>query len=98
MSVLSSGLRKVLESACVDGRRVSEGACRAVLGSLGVAGERVPGMTAEEYILQSVVDPDAFTVEGYPEGQMLDDYEERLTAGELEAMVAYLMTLTEADS
>ena len=63
-----------------------------------VAGDRIPGMTAEQYILESIVDPDAYTLEGYPEGQMLDDYDERLTPAELEAMVAYLMTLTEADS
>ena len=43
MGVLVSGLRKVLEGACIDGRRVSEGACRVALGSLGVVDERVPG-------------------------------------------------------
>ena len=48
MSVLRSSQRKVLESACVDGRRVSEGACRAVLGSLGVAEERVPAHLSED--------------------------------------------------
>ena len=48
MGVLSSGLRKSLEDACVDGRRVSEGACRAALGSLGVADERVPGHLSDE--------------------------------------------------
>lgn len=49
MSVLlSSGSRRVLESACVDGRRVSEGACRAALGSLRVAEERVPAHLGED--------------------------------------------------
>ncbi len=70
----------------------------SLAGIATVARERVPGMTAEDYILESLVDPDAFTVDGYPAGQMLNDYEERLTPGELEAIVAYLMTLTEADS
>ena len=47
MSVLSSGDRRVLESGCVDGRRVSEGACRAVLGSLGVVDKVVPAHLGE---------------------------------------------------
>jgi len=47
MSVLLSGERKVLERACVEGRRVAEGACRAVLGSLGVVDERVPAHLGE---------------------------------------------------
>ena len=47
MSVLGPSARKVLESGCVDGRRASEGACRAVLGSLGVADKTVPGHLGE---------------------------------------------------
>ena len=43
MSVLSSGLRKVLEDACVRGRREAEAAARAAIGSLGVADKQVPG-------------------------------------------------------
>lgn len=43
MSVLSSGSRKVLEDACVRGRRDAEAAARAAIGSLGVADKQVPG-------------------------------------------------------
>lgn len=35
------------------------------------AADRVPGMTAEEYLYQSIVDPNAYVVSGYPEGQMI---------------------------
>lgn len=42
MSVLSGELRKELEDACVRGRRASESAGRAALGSLGVADKQVP--------------------------------------------------------
>ncbi len=47
MSVLSAELRKELEDACVRGRRASESACRAALGSLGVADKQVPGHLGE---------------------------------------------------
>ena len=43
MGILDSRLRRSLEGACVRGRRVSEGACRAALGSLGVSEDRPPG-------------------------------------------------------
>jgi hypothetical protein len=59
------------------------------------AANRIPGLSAEDYIRQSIVDPNAYTVEGFQEGQMLQDYDERLTPGELEALITYLMTLTE---
>lgn len=62
-------------------------------GIATVAGLRVPGLDAEGYLRQSILDPDAFVVEGYPAGQMLDDYDERLTTAEVEAIVAYLLTL-----
>ena len=42
MAVLDSGLRRDLEDACVRGRRASEGASRAALGSLGVPRDRPP--------------------------------------------------------
>ncbi len=48
MSVLSPELRKRLEDACVRGRSASESACRSVLGSLGVADQKVPAHLIEE--------------------------------------------------
>lgn len=58
-----------------------------------VAASRAPGLSAEEYLLESIVDPDAFLVDGYRSGQMLDIYEETLTSREIEALVAYLQSL-----
>lgn len=48
MSVLSSELRKRLEDACVRGRQVSEAACRAALGSLGVVDQKAPAHLGED--------------------------------------------------
>ena len=58
-----------------------------------VAGERVSGLDAEGYIRESILDPSAYVVEGFPDGQMLDIYEGTLTSDEIDALVAYLMTL-----
>jgi cytochrome c551/c552 len=65
----------------------------SLAGLAARAGERVAGISAEEYLRQSILDPDAFVVADFRPGQMLDDYDEVLTAGELEALVAYLLTL-----
>jgi cytochrome c553 len=60
------------------------------VGRLG--GERVPGMSAEEYLRQSITDPGAYLVPGYP-----DSMPRRLASGlspaDLAALLAYLASL-----
>ncbi|MEZ5245108.1 MAG: cytochrome b N-terminal domain-containing protein [Acidimicrobiales bacterium] len=57
------------------------------------AGSTVEGMTAAEYLRESIVDPDAHVVEGWPAGQMLPVYGERLTEYQIDSLVEYLLTL-----
>ena len=57
------------------------------------AGSRVPGLRAEDYLRQSIVEPSAFVVDGFEDGKMPADWEEMLTPEEVEALVAYLLTL-----
>lgn len=59
------------------------------------AATRVPGSTAREYLRQSVLDPDAFVVDGFRAGQMLPIYDERLSDTDVDALVEYLLSLTE---
>jgi nitric oxide reductase subunit C len=65
----------------------------SLAGLAARARERVAGMSAEDYIRQSILDPDAYVVVDFRPGQMLDEYDETLTAEELEGLVAYLLTL-----
>ncbi|MGQ9491595.1 MAG: hydrogenase iron-sulfur subunit [Anaerolineae bacterium] len=57
------------------------------------AATRVPGMTAEAYLRQSLLEPDAYVVPGYPAGQMLPDLDKRLSREQIEDLVAFLLTL-----
>jgi ferredoxin/coenzyme F420-reducing hydrogenase delta subunit len=57
------------------------------------AAERIPGMSAEEYLRQSILDPDAFVVDGYPSGLMVPNLDETLTETQIEDLIAFLMTL-----
>ncbi len=57
------------------------------------AATRVPGMTAEEYLYQSITDPDAYVVEGFPSGQMVPNLAEILTEEQIRDLIAFLMTM-----
>ncbi len=63
-----------------------------------VAGERVEGLDAALYLRTSILLPDQYVVDGYRPGQMLTIYRERFDDDELDALVAYLLTLTEEES
>lgn len=66
------------------------------LANIGTfASSRITGVSAEEYLRQSILAPDAYVLDGYPAGQMLDIYEETLTDEEIDALIAYLMSLEE---
>lgn len=56
---------------------------------------RIPGMSAEDYLRQSILEPDAYVVEGYPAGQMVPNLAEVLTDAQLEDLIAFLLTLEE---
>jgi len=65
-------------------------------GLLGVSEhmhDRDPEMTAEEYLHQSIVDPNAFIVPNFPPGLMPQTYAQTLTEEQIDDLVAYLLTL-----
>ena len=76
--------------------------CHSLDGTVGLgptqqgiattAAARVPGMSAEEYIRQSILDPGAFIVEGFTP-LMPTTFGTDLTPQQLEDVIAYLLTL-----
>lgn len=62
--------------------------------NISVRGEtRVEGESALEYIHNSIVNPSAYVVEGYPDGLMPQVYAEIFTEEEISDIIAYLFTL-----
>jgi ferredoxin len=57
------------------------------------AATRVEGLDAEAYLRQSILDPDAYIVDGFRAGQMLDIYGDRLSPEQIESLIDYLMSL-----
>ena len=56
------------------------------------AGTVVAGQSAEQYLTQSILEPNAHVVEGFPQGVM-PSYKGVLSDAELKDVVAYLLTL-----
>ena len=48
-------------------------------------------MGAEEYIRQSIIDTNAYIVDGFPESLMPVNFSETLSAEELDAVIEYLL-------
>jgi mono/diheme cytochrome c family protein len=66
------------------------------LGNLAAnAAARVPGMSAEEYVHESIVAPNVYIVEGYPSGIMPQNYQDRMSEEEIQAMVTWLLERSE---
>ena len=67
----------------------------SLYGIADAAGLRVPGLDAAEYLRESIIDPDAYVVDGFPAGQMLSDFATRLSDDEIGNLVTFLLTLEE---
>ena len=83
-------------SAChsVDGSE-NIGSLRAPTwqGISGRAGDRVAGLSAEEYLRQSIVDPTAYIVDGYFADSMPKGFKILLSEEDIDGLVAFLLTL-----
>jgi mono/diheme cytochrome c family protein len=89
-----------------DGRRIFQQHCaschavepdRIVVGPslAGIAthgGTRIEGLDASEYLTQAILDPEAYMVDGFP-NLMPANFDRRLRPGDLDALLAYLLTL-----
>lgn len=73
------------------GDTVVVGPSLAGIATLGAT--RVEGMDAEAYIRESILDPTAYMVEGFPEGLMPLELVVDLEPDDLDDLVTYLMTL-----
>jgi hypothetical protein len=60
-------------------------------GISGIAGDRVPGLSAEEYLRESIVDPAAYIVEGYSD-IMPKGFKFLLSEEDIDSLVAFLLT------
>jgi cytochrome c553 len=69
------------------------GAGPSLAGIAAQAGSRVTGMSAEDYLRQAIIDPNADIAEGFAANVMTATYGSQLTEQQIADLVAYLMTL-----
>lgn len=86
----------VFETYCASchgtsGETVIVGPSLAGIATRG--GDRIEGMDAQAYIRDSIINPSAYTVEGFPEGIMPFNLMDVISPEDLDAVVAYLLTL-----
>lgn len=65
----------------------------SLAGIATTAATREAGKSAEEYLRESILAPDAYVVEGFQSGLMLSGWDKALSEKELNNLVAYLLTL-----
>jgi cytochrome c oxidase subunit 2 len=87
------------QSASAQGKQIFNdtgcGSCHA-LADAGSSGAVGPGLdklskATEAYVKESIVDPQADVVKGFPAKVMPDNYEEQLSSGEIDALTEYLL-------
>jgi nitric oxide reductase subunit C len=93
MAIQGKGLFDSYCSTChsTSGDTVIVGPSLAGIASRG--SERVEGMDARSYITNSILEPRAYIVNGFPENLMPLNMGDQLASEELDAIAAFLLTL-----
>jgi hypothetical protein len=79
----------------IDGSEQTENILVLAPSWLGIserAGDRIPGMSAEEYLRESILSPSTFIVEGY-EDIMGSHWRYSLNDADVNSLIAFLLTL-----
>ncbi len=99
---LSEGRRIFTSVGCAGCHTLSDAGAVAQTGppleGLGeIYQKRQPGESLEGYLRESILEPKAFVVSGFPAGGMPANYAEELTDSDLETLVDYLERTTSSD-
>jgi nitric oxide reductase subunit C len=65
----------------------------SLAGIASRAGDRKPDVSAEAYLRESILEPNAYVVNGFSKGVMYQSFKDVLTEEEINNLIAYLLTL-----
>jgi mono/diheme cytochrome c family protein len=88
--------KKLFNSYCsschgTNGDTVIVGPSLAGIATRG--SQRIDGMDAGGYIKDSILEPRAYVVEGFPDNLMPPNFKDQLANEDIDSIVAYLLTL-----
>lgn len=90
--------KKEMAAPAKTGEEVSRkygcGACHKIAGEQGAIGPDLTKIGSKRnaaYLTRAVLDPNADIAKGFPEGMMPPDYKDKMTAGELQLLVDYMV-------
>ena len=87
------GMQVYKDKECASCHQIDGGTVAPPLGHIGtVAASRKPGTSAEDYIRQSVLDPGAYVVPGYPD-TMLRGLTRGMSQEDFDDLVRFLLSL-----
>jgi cytochrome c oxidase subunit 2 len=102
-SPLAAGRQIFTDAGCDACHTLGDADATAAVGPdlnqlSGVAQDREPGTSAEDYVKESIVDPPAFVVEGYSGDTMPGNFDDQLTPEEIDTLVKYLLGLSQTET
>jgi mono/diheme cytochrome c family protein len=91
----TSGQQIFVAAGCGSCHKLAKAGTNGTIGPslddlASVAGKQEPGTSAEDYVRQSILDPEAFTVKGFQAGVM-PSFKGRLDDKQVQALVDYLL-------
>lgn len=99
LSPLAVKGKQVFSAECARCHAVSDDTVivgPSLVGIADRAGERVEGVSAEGYLLQSILAPNRYVVDGFSD-LMPADLGKKITGEDVDAVVAYLLTLQDGE-
>jgi mono/diheme cytochrome c family protein len=84
--------QQLFASTCSGCHGATDGIAPALTGMGKRAATRIEGMSAEEYIHQSIVDPSAFVVPGFQDNIMPKTFGQQLSQTDIDNLIAYILT------
>jgi mono/diheme cytochrome c family protein len=91
------GRAAVVSAGCVACHTIpgmSEAIVGPPLSEIGsLAATRIEGLSPEEYLRESIINPSAYVVEGFNDGIMPQDFGQKLLPEQMDDIITFLMTL-----
>lgn len=89
--LVATGEQLFSQNGCQVCHGAQDGVGPAFTGMAARAASRVAGMTAEDYLRESIINPSAYVVPGFKDNIMPKNFGQALDANQVNALIAYIV-------